>query len=154
MELDGIVDKMAQKVKKNVKTIVLPETEDARVLKAASIVSNDDIAKIILIGDEKEIRKMCIEENIDMPFSKIEIINNITSPKKEYYDNQPLLVYCKGNSQKLASLRITMDDISSDFTLENYEEIEVPNTGVGMSSMFIFSFIIFAAGILIRVKSN
>ena len=74
--------------------------------------------------------------------------------KKEYYDNQPLLVYCKGNSQKLASLRITMDDISSDFTLENYEEIDVPNTGVGMSSMFIFSFIIFAAGILIRVKSS
>lgn len=74
--------------------------------------------------------------------------------KKEYYDNQPLLVYCKGNSQKLASLRITMDDVKSNFTIENYEEIEVPNTGLGMSSMMICSFIIFAAGVFIRVKSN
>ncbi len=87
MELDGIVAEMAQQVKKDIKTIVLPETEDARVLKAASIVSNNDIAKIILIGDESQIKEMCEKENIDMPFSKVKIINNITSPKKEYYDN-------------------------------------------------------------------
>ena len=67
MELDGIVAKMAQKVKQNLKTIVLPETEDVRVLKAASIILKEEIAKIILIGDENEIKALCQKENIDMP---------------------------------------------------------------------------------------
>ena len=87
MELDGIVAKMAQKVKQNLKTIVLPETEDVRVLKAASIILKEEIAKIILIGDENEIKALCQKENIDMPFSKVEIINNLTSSKKEEYAN-------------------------------------------------------------------
>lgn len=87
MELDGIVAKMAQKVKQNLKTIVLPETEDVRVLKAASIILKEEIAKIILIGDENEIKALCQKENIDMPFSKVEIINNLTSSKSEEYAN-------------------------------------------------------------------
>lgn len=87
MELDGIVAKMAQKVKQNLKTIVLPETEDVRVLKAASIILKEEIANIILIGDENEIKSLCEKENIDMPFSKVEIINNLTSSKKEEYAN-------------------------------------------------------------------
>ena len=87
MELDGIVAKMAQKVKQNLKTIVLPETEDVRVLKAASIILKEEIANIILIGDENEIKSLCEKENIDMSFSKVEIINNLTSSKKEEYAN-------------------------------------------------------------------
>ena len=74
--------------------------------------------------------------------------------KKEYYDSAPLLVYCKGDSQKLASLRITMDDIKTDLTLENYEEIDVPDTGVSTSSMLILSLIIFGSGVFLRVKSH
>ena len=87
MELDGIVAKMAQKAKQYLKTIVLPETEDARVLKAASIILKEEIANIILIGDENEIKTLCEKENIDMPFSKVKIINNLTSSKKEDYAN-------------------------------------------------------------------
>ena len=87
MELDGIVAKMAQRAKQDLKTIVLPETEDARVLKAASIILKEEIAKIILIGDENEIKALCQKENIDMPFSKVEIINNLTSSKSEEYAN-------------------------------------------------------------------
>lgn len=87
MELDGIVAKMAQKVKQNLKTIVLPETEDVRVLKAASIILKEEIANIILIGDENEIKSLCEKENIDMSFSKVKIINNLTSSKKEEYAN-------------------------------------------------------------------
>ncbi len=53
---------------------------------------------------------------------------------RKYYDKAPLLIYSRGNSQKLAALRITMDKRSS-FTIGNMEEpeevIEVPNTGVG-----------------------
>ena len=87
MELDGIVAKMAQRAKQDLKTIVLPETEDVRVLKAASIILKEEIAKIILIGDENEIKALCQKENIDIPFSKVEIINNLTSSKSEEYAN-------------------------------------------------------------------
>lgn len=87
MELDGIVAKMAQRAKQNLKTIVLPETEDVRVLKAASIILKEEIANIILIGDENEIKSLCEKENIDMSFSKVKIINNLTSSKKEEYAN-------------------------------------------------------------------
>ena len=87
MELYGIVAKMAQRAKQDLKTIVLPETEDARVLKAASIILKEEIANIILIGDENEIKSLCEKENIDMSFSKVKIINNLTSSKKEEYAN-------------------------------------------------------------------
>ncbi len=54
---------------------------------------------------------------------------------RKYYDKAPLLVYSRGDSQKLAALRITMDKEAS-FTVSNKEEpdeiIEVPNTGVGV----------------------
>ena len=86
MEISGIVAKMAEKVKKDKKKIVLPESEDIRVLKAASIVALNDYADIILIGKKEEIEKKCKAENINMPYDKIEIVDNMTSPKKEAYD--------------------------------------------------------------------
>ena len=86
MEISGIVAKMAEKVKKDKKKIVLPESEDVRVLKAASIVALNDYADIILTGKKEEIEKKCKAENINMPYDKIEIVDNMTSPKKEAYD--------------------------------------------------------------------
>ena len=59
MKFDGIVAKMAEQVKKEKKRIVLPETEDVRILKAAAIVANGDYADIILIGNEQEIMEKC-----------------------------------------------------------------------------------------------
>ena len=50
--LTGIMDQAA----KNVKTIVLPEGEDKRVLTAAHIVTQAKAAKIIILGDENEIK--------------------------------------------------------------------------------------------------
>ena len=87
MEVYGIVAEMAKKVKINKKKIVLPESEDSRVLKAAAIVAENDYADIVLIGKEEEIKKKCKDENINMPYDKIQIIDNMTSSKKEIYDN-------------------------------------------------------------------
>lgn len=87
MEFSDIVAKMAEHVKKDKKNIVLPETEDVRVLKAAAIVANGDYANIILVGNENEIKEKCNMENIDMPYDKIQIVDNMSSPKKDIYDN-------------------------------------------------------------------
>lgn len=86
MDFSGIVAKMSQEVKKDLKKIVLPETEDPRVLKAAAIVAKEEFAKIVLIGKKEEIEKICNDEKIELPFEKVEIIDNLTSSKKEEYD--------------------------------------------------------------------
>lgn len=86
MDFSGIVAKMSQEVKKDLKKIVLPETEDPRVLKAAAIVAKEEFAKIVLVGKKEEIEKVCKDEKIELPFEKVEIIDNLTSSKKEVYD--------------------------------------------------------------------
>lgn len=87
MELEGIVSYMANQVKKDKKTIVLPETEDKRVLKAASIVAENGYAKIILIGNEEDIARTCAENDISLPEENIEIIDNLNDQRKEEYIN-------------------------------------------------------------------
>ena len=69
----NFIENIKQRAKSNLKTIVLPESMDERVLKAASICQKEKIAKIILIGDEIEIDKVSKEKNIDL--TDISIIN-------------------------------------------------------------------------------
>ena len=51
----SFIESVISKAKSNVKTIVLPETEDERTLKAASVVMDQKIAKIVLVGDKDDI---------------------------------------------------------------------------------------------------
>ena len=67
----SIIDNIIQRAKKNKKKIVLPETMDLRVLKAAEKIVKEKIADIILIGDINKIKK--IYPNFNK--SNIEIIN-------------------------------------------------------------------------------
>ena len=53
----NFIEKIKEKSKINKMRIVLPETMDKRVLEAAKIASNENLAEIILIGDKKEIEK-------------------------------------------------------------------------------------------------
>ena len=87
MELEGIVAKMAEQVKLDKKKIVLPETEDKRVLAAAAIVAEGGYADIVLIGKKEEMEKVCDENNISMPWEKVEVVDNNISTKKDEYAN-------------------------------------------------------------------
>ena len=69
--MNNIIDKIKEKAKKNLKTIVLPETMDRRVLEAASVILKEKIANIILIGNEQQIK----EENKDLDIKDAKIIN-------------------------------------------------------------------------------
>lgn len=69
-----IIEKLINEAKKDIKTIVLPETNDIRVLSAASKV---DFANIILIGNEEEITELSNKEKINL--NNIKIINPKTS---------------------------------------------------------------------------
>lgn len=77
------IDKIKLKAKQNLKTIVLPESEDVRVLKGAEIVLKEGFAKIILLGNELEIRNLAKENDIDLQEAKI--IDYVKSEKLEEY---------------------------------------------------------------------
>ncbi len=77
------INQILAEAKKHHKTIVLPEGEDLRVLKAADYVMQNKIANIIILGDEKQIRKDAADNNLKL--EGVEIINPASSPKfKEY----------------------------------------------------------------------
>lgn len=81
----NFIDKIKEKASKNVKTIVLPEATDIRVLKATEIINKEKFAKVVLIGNEEEVNKLSKENNIDLGDTKI--INPEKSEKKEEYAN-------------------------------------------------------------------
>lgn len=77
--IDGVI----AKAKSAYKTIVLPEGEDIRVLEAAYIATKEKIAKIIVLGDEDEIKTKFAEKGWSL--DGITIINPSKSDKlKEY----------------------------------------------------------------------
>ena len=81
----SFIDDLKNKAKQNIKTIILTESEDKRVLKAAEQVKKEGFANIILIGNKDEADKLAKENDIDI--SGIEIIDPEKSEKFEDYAN-------------------------------------------------------------------
>ena len=81
----SFIDDIKNRAKQNIKTIILTESEDVRVLEAASKVTKEGFAKIILIGNPDEANGLASSHNIDI--SGIEIINPETSEKYDEYVN-------------------------------------------------------------------
>lgn len=81
----AFIDGIKQKAKQDVKTIILPESEDMRVLEGASKALKEKYANIILIGDEAEVIKKAEQNNIDL--TGAQIINPKISEKYEEYAN-------------------------------------------------------------------
>jgi len=59
------LENVVKRSKENIKTIVLPESEDIRVLKATDMILKQTIADVILIGNESDIRKKAQGFDID-----------------------------------------------------------------------------------------
>lgn len=81
-EYNGIMKKIIDEAKKSVKTIVLPESTDKRVLEAANEASKEKIADIILVGKKEEILNVCKENNIELD-SNIKIVDNTIAKTEE-----------------------------------------------------------------------
>ena len=87
MVFEGILKEIVNKAKQGNKTIILPESNDERVLKAANIIQSEKIANIILIGNRNEILNKYNEINIEIE-DGIVIINPSEYPKIEEYANK------------------------------------------------------------------
>ena len=62
----GLIKSIKEKAKSQLRTIVLPETEDERVLKAAEKVLEEQTAKVVLIGNEETIKADASSCNADI----------------------------------------------------------------------------------------
>ena len=80
------IESIKDRAKSNVKTIVLPEAEDIRILRAAVIAQSEQIANIVLVGDKEKVEKIAKDNDIDI--SNLKFVDINTSSKLDVYANK------------------------------------------------------------------
>ena len=85
----NFIEEIKEKAKKDTKTIILPESNDLRVLKATEIIMREKIANIILIGNKSEILEKARANKINVedakfmePYESEEYINLLYELRK------------------------------------------------------------------------
>ena len=82
----NFIESIKEKAKKDIKTIVLPEAEDIRTLKAVEIINKEGFAKVVLIGKPNDVKKLALDNSVDI--GDTVIINPEESEKKDEYANK------------------------------------------------------------------
>ena len=72
----NFLERISDRARADKKTIVLPESEDIRVIRAAAMVQEKDIANIVLVGDPEKVARLA--EGLDI--SKCKVVNPLESP--------------------------------------------------------------------------
>lgn len=85
MKMTKYLDSLLERASKNVKTIVLPEGEDERILQAAHYVAERKAAKLIIFGNPEEIKAYYAKNNWNL--DGIEVMEPEKSPKLEEFAN-------------------------------------------------------------------
>ncbi len=75
------IEKIKDRVKDKNKRIVLPESDDIRVLEAASIIKEEAFVEIVLVGKENDVVRLAKDNNIDI--SGVTIIDPNTFSERE-----------------------------------------------------------------------
>ena len=79
------IEKIKERARQEIKTIVLPEAEDIRTLKATEIAIKEKYANIILVGNKQEILENAENNNVDIKGA--EIVEPKNSQNYEKYAN-------------------------------------------------------------------
>ena len=79
----SFIEDIKKRAKKDIKTIVLPESNDIRILEATEIILKEKFAKIILIGNEAEIYKLAKKQ--DLNIEGVQIVDPLKSSKFSNY---------------------------------------------------------------------
>lgn len=74
----NFIENIKDRAAKDIKTIVLPEAKDLRTLKAAEIIEKEGFAKVILIGNENDIKNFASANNVNISNTRIIDPNNFT----------------------------------------------------------------------------
>lgn len=79
----SFIEEIKKRASNQIKTIVLPEATDIRILEATDIIGKEGFAKIILLGNESEIISIANENKLNI--SKATIIEPLKSDKYDEY---------------------------------------------------------------------
>ena len=79
----NFIERVKNRAKKEIKTIVLPEAEDIRTLKATQIALKEKYAHIVIVGNEEKIKQKAKENNLNI--DEAIIVNPQTSQDYEKY---------------------------------------------------------------------
>ncbi len=79
----SMMERVREKARSNVKSIVFPEGDEPRTVKAAAILAAEGLAVPILLGNEERIHKTAAEAGADI--SGIAIVDPADSPKAQTY---------------------------------------------------------------------
>ena len=78
----NVIAKLHERAKTLKKTIVLPEGNEERTLKAAVQALNEGLITPILIGKEAEIKELAAKNGLDI--SQIKIVDNALGATEKY----------------------------------------------------------------------
>ena len=81
----SFIDEIKQRAKNDLKTIVLPEATDIRVLQATENILKEQFANVILVGEKDTILNIAHESNINI--TGVKIVNPAKSDNYEKYVN-------------------------------------------------------------------
>ncbi len=81
--MSNFLQRMIERANADKKTIVLPETTDIRILKAAALIQEQGFARIVLVGDKAAMETL----GAGLNFSEAIFVNPETSEKFEDYAN-------------------------------------------------------------------
>ncbi|QNB45955.1 phosphate acetyltransferase [Thermanaerosceptrum fracticalcis] len=94
----NLIEQIKAKAKQNNRTIVLAEGTEERTVKAAGIITKEGLAKIILLGEENEVRQVAARVGADL--TGVTVIDPIKSPKYKAYSEE----FCELRKKKGLSL--------------------------------------------------
>ncbi len=105
-----LLEQIRAKAKAANKCIVLAEGTEERTLKAADYILQEGIARLILLGNETEIKNLANQwglKNID----KAQIIDPVANAKKEYYAQMLCEIRKKKGMQMDEAMRLVEDPL-------------------------------------------
>ncbi len=101
----SFLEQIVSRAKAEVKTIVLPESTDERVVRAASMIQKQGVANVVLIGNENDIKKIAGDNDL----SGVQIKDPLNYDGIEHYANM-LYELRKSKGMTIEKARETMKD--------------------------------------------
>ena len=100
-----ILKSIKARAKQLQKTIILPEAKEKRILQAAKIIIEEQLAKIILLGDKNNIADL--SEKVGLDISRVKIIEPLKTEEFEKFSQEFYeLRKAKGISLRLGRIRL------------------------------------------------
>lgn len=80
-----LLNQIKEKARTRNKTIILPESHDERVLKAAEILTKEKICKVITLGNSAKVNEDAKKLGVDL--TGVEIVDHLNHPKYDEFAN-------------------------------------------------------------------